>query len=427
MNKFLFFLICCTGLHAQQTQQIAVQATACAAISLLVVSLNNKNFLQKEFMGTLIHDFEFTNQFSVATLAMAVEPSAVFVRKKGEEGFVFVLFIKESFDACEWWLYDAFSATKIAGKRYMNKGDCERGWAHQVADSVWEIMTSVPGFFSTKITYCKEKKVKHGISLKTLCAADYDGSHEEVLVDKSSVIFAPRWNHDPLRPLIFYSEDTSTNVRLMMVDMKGRIRVASNRDGHTMLPSFSADGSKVVYCATDEEGFSQLYLYQDKKLTQLTAYQGNSVGPSLTHDGNRVYFYSDFKSKAPQIFSLDLVTGDADPEQITHGGYNTSPAYCSYTNQLLYTRMVGDQMQVFVCDVATKKHRQLTSGPGNKESCSWSVGGDYILLSVNNKITQQLALCSVVSGELRYISGCNTRCSSPCWSGIYKNFPILID
>ena len=84
-------------------------------------------------------------------------------------------------------------------------------------------------------------------------------------------------------------------------------------------------------------------------------------------------------------------------------------------------------MQIFIYDIQTKKHRQLTFGPGNKEESSWSVGGDYILTCVSDKAMQRLALCNVISGELRFITDTKIRCSYPSWSGLYQEFPVLID
>ncbi|GAH05844.1 unnamed protein product, partial [marine sediment metagenome] len=80
---------------------------------------------------------------------------------------------------------------------------------------------------------------KHKKSYKHIYVADYDGSNEQLLVSTPTVNVTPRWNNDPANPLIFYSEHTNENVRLMVADMKGRRRIVSNFDGLNMLSSYS--------------------------------------------------------------------------------------------------------------------------------------------------------------------------------------------
>lgn len=106
--------------------------------------------------------------------------------------------------------------------------------------------------------------------------ADYDGSHEQLLVKTPTINIAPRWNADTSNPLLFYSEYTNTNVRLMVVDMKGRRRPVINADGVTMLPSFTKDGKKVVYCSSRGNGNCQLYYYKKNILKRIAYYDSKS-------------------------------------------------------------------------------------------------------------------------------------------------------
>ncbi len=90
------------------------------------------------------------------------------------------------------------------------------------------------------------------------------GSHEQVLVNTPTVNIMPRWNKDNRKTLLFYSEYTNENVRMVMTDMKRERHIASDHDGITMPASFSDDGKTAVYSASNNNGTCQLH-YQDKE------------------------------------------------------------------------------------------------------------------------------------------------------------------
>ena len=49
-------------------------------------------------------------------------------------------------------------------------------------------------------------------------------------------------------PVLFYSENTLSNSRLMMSNMFGKRRVVCSFDGLNMQPAFSEDGNEIVFC-----------------------------------------------------------------------------------------------------------------------------------------------------------------------------------
>ncbi len=112
-------------------------------------------------------------------------------------------------------------------------------------------------------------------------------------------------------------------------------------------------------------------------------------------------------------------------ERLTDGGYCASPRYCQKRDQLAYIKMVGGTMQLFVCDLKTKVHTQLTSDAGNKEECSWSPCGNYMLFSVEQGKKTAIAMLNLLSNERRQLTSAGVSCSYPDWSPIYAQFPLL--
>ena len=131
-------------------------------------------------------------------------------------------------------------------------GKSLRGWAYALADALWLELTGQVGFFSTKIAFCKEMAQGKGNAYKHIYIVDYDGSHQEPLVTTPTINVAPRWNKVFKRPLLFYSENTNSNMRMMATTLDRHRIMASNFEGINMQPAFSPDGQMVVYCATRE-------------------------------------------------------------------------------------------------------------------------------------------------------------------------------
>ena len=138
-----------------------------------------------------------------------------------------------------------------------------------------------------------------------------------------------------------------------------------------MIPAFSRDGKKIVYCLSRGDGSCQLYYYSKGIFKQITHNDGNNVSPSLSDDGQTVYFCSDFETGKPQIYAYDMAADRL--ERITDKqGYCAAPRYSGKANKLSYSRIVDGTMQIFVYDLATKTHTQLTFDQWHKGESSWS-------------------------------------------------------
>lgn len=367
----------------------------------------------------------FHGQFAITVKSFEKRPTKKQIMQFYKEGYLLAVFINsaDTNKAIAWRVYDTMNAAMVAGKKYRKHGAVVRGWAHHLSDAVWQTVTSQEGFFSTKIAYCKDIKLPSGRSIKHVCIADYDGSHEQVLVDLPTVNVAPRWNADVQNPLLFYSTYTNENVRLMTVNMHKKTRTASNFDGINMLPAFTRDGKKVVYCVSRGDGSCQLYYCAKGVFKRITHNNGTNMSPTLSDDGQQVFFCSDFQTGSPQIYAYDIKTEKL--ERLTTGGYCACPRYSSKRRQVVYTKIVQGTMQLFVYDRDAKSHTQLTFDAGNKQECAWSPCGTYLLVSIEHGARSRIAMFNLVTKEWRYLTPENMVCSYPDWSRSYEVFPVV--
>jgi len=417
----------CLRANEDQTAPITVNVEAKTHAKLnLLIGLVGKNSPQlREIASIIKHDLEFNQQFNVSTQTFKSVQSKKMIESIFEQGYPLAVFLNESDDknSIEYRVYDTTQAAMIKGSKYTKRGQVLRGWAHNIADAVWNTLSGQEGFFSTKIAFAKDinrpgkKKIKH------IYVADYDGSNEQELVSAPTVSIAPRWNNDSTSPTLFYSEYTNSNIRLVSVSMKKKRKVASNFDGVNMLPAFSADGKNVAYCASHGQGNCQLYYHVNGAFKKITNNQGNNVSPTFSSDGNSLYFCSDYQTGKPQIYCYNIKHDTL--ERLTQGGYCASPHYCGAKNSLAYCKIVGGTMQLFTYDVGTTQHAQITFDAGNKEECSWSPCGNFLLFSHELNDKSRIALLNTITNNYQYLTSQKECCSYPAWSPAYHEFPIV--
>lgn len=419
MKRLLALFICMPCFAAVE---MTVNAYKKQVVPLLIGLIQPSPLLQ-EVAALMQKDFSFTGQFKVTVKSLDKIPAKKDLKSLGGDA-LFALFVTEHSNQFELRLYDTISESMVAAKKYKKRGDQVRGWTHNMADMVWTLLTGDEGFFSTKIAYCKKEQVGKR-EVKHVCIADYDGSNVQVLVDTPTINVAPRWNGDYKKPLLFYSDFTNTNVRLMVSDLAKHRSIASDFDGVNMIPAFSKDGKKIVYCLSRGDGSCQLYYYARGSFKQITHNNGNNVSPSLADDGQTVYFCSDFQTGKPQIYSYSMAEDKL--ERITDGtGYCAAPRYCARSQKLSYSRIVDGLMQLFVCDLKTNTHTQLTFDAGHKEESSWSPCGTKVLYSIEEKGKTRIAMMSLLSNEKHFLTTMDAHCSYPDWSPVYDQYPVLL-
>lgn len=402
-------LTCCNDKSKEESLLVAVQAHEYAKVQLLLVVLG-KSSPDIQLLTTLVcKDLSFSGQFQVDISHLESVPTKQQLEAYASQGHQLAIFIERQNEgkSFSWRLYDTIQPAMLKGKKLEKKGPDARFWAHEMADDLWPILTGQEGFFSTKIAYCKEVKQGKKRPRKYLCIADFDGSNEHVLV--STMVVAPRWAHNGL---LFYSECTNSNVRLMYLDGNGKSHIASNFDGLNMGPSFSQDGSITVYCASRGRGSSQIYYCAPGVFKQLTHNAGTNVSPSITADGSKIYFCSDFLTGKPAIYVFTVANGRMD--QIISNGM--CPSYCHKNQKLAYTKNVKGTVQIFVYDTVSKESEQVTFDSGNKDECSWSPCGNYLIYGVSQGVSSRVVAFNIFSKEKKYVTSPGVVCSYPTWS-----------
>lgn len=405
--------------------QLSVQTEKTKKIKIGLIVLGDIDLDLKNLVARLIKDLEWSNQCTIEQKKLAQLKHVRDLKNLYEPSIAVALIISKEHKFYSWRLYDLSSAQMLSGKKIEQNGNTIEYVAHTIADQAWPELFGTQSSFRSKIAYSKEiwkKKYGKEKPYKQIWIADFDGSNQALFVDTPTVSFAPRWNNDVACPLLFYSENTVSNVQLVMSNMFGKRKVICSFDGLNMQPTFSADGKKIVFCLS-KDGTSQLYLSYIHHLSgqrhfdRLTFNSGDNIAPCFVDD-THIAFVSDYKTGKPQIYLLDLKTKMIEP--ITDGGYCACPAYSFSKKQLVYSKMMGSGMQLFLYDLKTGMHKQITDGPGSKEEASWSVCGNYITFGCNKGLDSRIAQLHVPTKTIKFLTSEKDNCTYPCCSPIYE-------
>lgn len=351
-----------------------------------------------------------------------------YMQRWNKQGATAALFLTDTgAETFEWRLYDVQTNALIEGKKFKKLADTRLNAEH-IADSVWHILLGQEGFFSTRIALCKEIVLPSGKICKDIYVTcpyeDRQHAQWKKLIGNANA-YALHWNEKLDNPLLFYSQTTNRNVRLMSVSPDGKRKVVSNFDGMNLFPSVSADGQKVVYCVS-QQGKTQLCAYEWNPiagaacLRQLT-HVGNNITPTLLANGD-IVFCSDAKGK-PSICYYHADTEKID--YLTNDSYCTNPSYNKKLNKIAYSKMCSGTMQLWLYDLITKQHHQLTDDLANKEDCSWSPCGNYLVFTYDEGKSSRVALLNLITNERTFLTSAGERWCYPVWSPQYE-VPIII-
>lgn len=426
MKKLLALFLYITTLFANNNIELSISGAQQTKMPIAIIVLDKTNHKLNEIADIIKKDLEFTEQFQPHITHYDANLSKKELRKNiqhcANTGTPLALCISaQSPQAIDWHLYDTMQCSHLDAKR--RKGSSCRKSAHAIADQARKTLTGYDPIFSSHIAYCKEAKNPQGKKISKIYIADFNGENEELFINSNNITIAPRWNTQ--KQELVYSEYTDTSIQLKSALVKNKRKktvvqgknVSHFVDGINMSMNFAPSGNAYTFAASCGNGNCQIYLYKDDKLKRCTKNSGNNDSPILMDD-EHLCFCSNFQTGSPQIYIGNILTGHL--QRITHGGYCTSPAYCTKTNQIVYHQMIKGIMQIMVYDCTTKTHTQLTHSSGNKHESSWSPDGKFLLYSHEGlNHTSRIETLNILTKKITYVTKADEYCSYPNWSPCY--------
>lgn len=405
----------------------AVGAKKNAAMPLVIGKLGNACTKLDQLVLQLVKDLEFSQQFKVEQIKIAgtnLNKNTLqdLVKKNVPLGlFINVLAQYEQTIEFEWRLYDILDLKMLVGKTVTCHGDLNQA-AHMVANKVWHELMGYTGIFNSVIVACQKVKKANKKQQYIYAFHVTNGtSGKKIIVDTHTINFAPRWH--PKKRLLYYSQHTPRNVRLMSVDGYSRKSIVTDFEGLNLTPAISPNGQIVV--SLSSSGYEKLYRYDYdavnklNKFTALTDSQMHAISPSFIDEDHIVFCAIESVHKLPRIAILDISNHSAT--FLTGHTFCVSPAYSAAKNKIAYCKKINGVQQIFYYDLNTKTHVQITNTPGDKDECSWSPCGNYLVFTEQLNKESRIALWNMLNKSLIYLSPKGESWSFPTWSPCYDD------
>jgi Tol biopolymer transport system component len=146
-------------------------------------------------------------------------------------------------------------------------------------------------------------------------------------------------------------------------------------------PSISPDGTKIAFCSLRDDQYSQIYVANsdgtgEKRITKITT--GDSCGPTWSHDGKRIAFYSfalPHPSRNPAIWVMD--PDGSNMKRIAEHGM--SPSWSPDDRQMAFASNRDGKFQIYAMNSDGSNARRLTNDKGEDSGPAWAPDGGAIV------------------------------------------------
>lgn len=345
------------------------------------------------------------------------------------KGFDWVVFVGASKDKkqVEVRIYDPIEALMIVGKKF-NLNKSKKFLSYKISDFIWNELLGEPNCFCSRIAFIKRKKNIIGKNYSEIWSADFDGSNQRKIISDSNIYVGLSWYNNPNTPCLLGSELTKFNTKLICFNSKKLKRTLLNAAGTCIGISLCPKKKQAIYCRSGD-----IWHYEHDLKTKrfihkkIISNDGKNTTPTLLKSGDII-----FCSNSKSLFTKDAINKknklnsgpkiyyynnkNKEIELITTEGYCESPSYSEANNQIAYSKRVNKEMQLFIYDINTKKHKQITFNSGSKIDCRWSPCGQYIVFCHKTNTKSSISIININLNKQWSITLNNEECVYPAWS-----------
>jgi len=364
----------------------------------------------KQLADLIAQDLRHSGQCCIVMRQGKLPTTKKEVEEFYKEGYPFVVFLSYEKNSIEGRLYDALDIAMMKGKRWQhNETD---GWgvvAHTIAQDIWMELMGCKGSFLTKIAYVKKDKRRYSTQSTSLCLVDWDGKNPQVILSSKKIMVAPCWNKQAVNPVLFFSEFTNKNVRLMATNLQGNRWPVIDTEGTLVGICNGKTNHEVVYGKSGDI-WTCSYDVQTKKCchTLLIRESGMCACPTRLPNGNILY------CSRGKLKMRDAITGKSTV--LPCSGHCTAPAYHEPSQKVVFSKKINGIMQLCIYDIKKQIERQMTDTIGDKIDPTWSPCGSYIAFCYTQGIRSEICVYNVITGEQYRVSPENESCAYPAWS-----------
>ncbi len=298
----VFLLLVFVPASAEEEIRVDVRQGATSGIAVAVAAAGDA---AREVAGVVSADlsrsglFQVHNQHRGTLSSLSARDFDVAQWRKTDAEYVIGTHVRQAGDRIEvsYRIWDLMNGEALPGKRFVGPQRLWRRLAHQLADSVHEYLTDVPGAFDTRLAYIRRTGSGRKLTY-TLYVCDVDGHNPVSILSSVQPLLSPVWSPDGKSLAYVSLERGQAQVHLQDLRSGKRRALPSNRVASNA-PAFSPDGQWMAMTLTvgrNQEIF--LYNLQTEELQRLTNHPAIDTEPAWEPSGRAIVFTSDRSGRA---------------------------------------------------------------------------------------------------------------------------------
>lgn len=175
--------------------------------------------------------------------------------------------------------------------------------------------------------------------------------------------------------------------------------------------------------ASDRTGKTEIYVsdFLFTNIRQLTNDKSDSMLPHWSADGSRIIYTGYYRTKLMDLYEITL-SPRSRRTYASYRGTNTGGEFSPDGRKVAMVLTTTGNAEIWVCDASGRNAKRLTKNDSVEASASWSPDSSKIVYTSDALGKPQLYIMSANgSGSKRIKTNISGYCSEPDWNPLYPN------